>query len=56
MDRHKHYVMFYINQSNAKSKINFGDGAYDTSPNPPDSVRPEATTLSLKKNTNQKTN
>ena len=48
MDRHKHYVMFYINQS-AKSKINFGDGAYDTSPNPPGSVRPEATTLSLKR-------
>lgn len=48
MDRHKHYVMFYINQS-AKSKINFGDGAYDTSPNPPGSVRPEATTLSIKR-------
>lgn len=48
MDRHKHYVMFYINQS-AKSKINFGSGAYDTSPNPPGSVRPEATTLSIKR-------
>ena len=48
MDRHKHYVMFYINAS-AKSKINFGSGAYDTSPNPPGSVRPEATTLSLKR-------
>jgi hypothetical protein len=48
MDRHKHYVMFYINQQ-AKSKINFGDGAYDTSPNPPGSVRPQATTLSLKR-------
>lgn len=48
MDRHKHYVMFYINQS-AKSKINFGTGSYDTSPNPPGSVRPEATTLSIKR-------
>lgn len=48
MDRHKHYVMFYINQS-AKSKINFGSGAYDTSPNPPGSVSPEATTLSIKR-------
>lgn len=48
MDRHKHYVMFYINQS-AKSRINFGDGAYDTSPNPPGSVRPQATTLSIKR-------
>tara|TARA_B100000902_G_scaffold273795_1_gene259698 strand:- start:184 stop:1086 length:903 start_codon:yes stop_codon:yes gene_type:complete len=48
MDRHKHYVMFYINQS-AKSKINFGAGSYDTSPNPPGSVRPEATTLSIKR-------
>ena len=48
MDRHKHYVMFYINQQ-AKSKIHFGAGSYDTSPNPPGSVRPEATTLSLKR-------
>ncbi len=48
MDRHKHYVMFYINQQ-AKSKINFGSGSYDTSPNPPGSVRPEATTLSMKR-------
>ena len=48
MDRHKHYVMFYINQQ-AKSKINFGSGSYDTSPNPPGSVRAEATTLSMKR-------
>ena len=48
MDRHKHYVMFYINQS-AKSKINFGSGAYDTSAEPPGSIRPEATTLSIKR-------
>lgn len=48
MDRHKHYVMFYINQA-AKSKINFGEGSYDTSPNPPGSVRPQATTLSIKR-------
>ena len=48
LDRHKHYVMFYINQ-NAKSKINFGEGSYDTSPAPAGSVRPEATTLSIKR-------
>jgi hypothetical protein len=48
MDRHKHYVMFYINQS-AKSKINFGVGSYDTSPNPPGSIRQDATTLSIKR-------
>ena len=48
MDRHKHYVMFYINVP-ANSAINFGSGAYDTSPNPPGSVRQDATTLSLKR-------
>ena len=48
MERHKHYVMFYINE-NARSKISFGDGSYDTSENPPGSVRPQATTLSLKR-------
>jgi hypothetical protein len=40
--------MFYINQS-AKSKINFGVGSYDTSPNPPGSIRQDATTLSIKR-------
>ncbi len=48
MDRHKHYVMFYINVPE-KSAINFGSGAFDTSPNPPGSVRQDATTLSLKR-------
>ena len=48
MDRHKHYVMFYIN-SPANSRIEFGSGAFDTSPNPPGSIRQDATTLSLKR-------
>ena len=29
MDRHKHYVMFFINQQ-ANSQINFGSGAVST--------------------------
>ena len=32
MDRHKHYVMFFINKQ-ARSKIDFGTGAVDTEAN-----------------------
>lgn len=44
MDRHKHYVMFFINKQ-ARSKIDFGTGAVDTEAN----TSTEGTTLSIKR-------
>jgi hypothetical protein len=44
MDRHKHYVMFFVNKQ-ARSKINFGLGAADTRVD----SSTEGTTLSIKR-------
>lgn len=44
MDRHKHYVMFFVNKQ-ARSKINFGLGAADTQVD----TSTEGTTLSIKR-------
>ena len=44
MDRHKHYVMFFVNKQ-ARSRINFGVGAADTKVD----TSTEGTTLSIKR-------
>ena len=48
MKRHEHYVMFFINKQ-AKSEINFGDGAVAPNANGLDGNSTEATTLSIKR-------
>ena len=49
MERHKHYVMFYINQQ-GKSKIDFGSGAVTRSENPREiNSSTDATTLQIKR-------
>ena len=44
MERHNHYVIFYINQQN-KSQVKFGDGAYNSNVD----TNNEATTLTIKR-------
>ena len=48
MERHKHYVMFFINQQ-AKSQINFGSGAVGTAQQGVVDASSEATTLQIKR-------
>lgn len=48
MERHKHYVMFFINQQ-AKSQINFGSGAVGTAQQGVIDSSTEATTLQIKR-------
>ena len=44
MERHNHYVIFYINQQ-AKSQVKFGEGAYNSNVD----TNNEATTLTIKR-------
>ena len=48
MDRHKHYVMFFINKQ-ANSQINFGSGAVGTAQQGQVDASTEATTLQIKR-------